>query len=409
MRRWLEERAHIEPSLLEGAGLDAAVAGRIAQFGGAEPAYVEALSRVPEEADRLLADIAVPETWFFRYPRSYDLLLGFLESLRASGEPALRMLSIGCATGQEPYGMAITALHAGWPADRVTVEALDRNSGFLRVATKGEYGASSIRTEAPAWAMPFLQRKGDMIVVAPPVRGLVRFTRADVSDPASLRGAGPFHVVFCRNLLIYLNSQARTSLLDSICAELAPDGLLFVGHAEQGLRGASPLRAVSASHAFALQPHQPGEGQETPPAPARRSPARSQHLHDRPTAPLAALTPAVQPHEPSPAHEESLDIARGLADTGRIEDSEAMIRAVIARRGPSAEACELLGMIRLSVNDDAGAKRLFEQSVYLDPSRAASLLQLAMISERSGDSRRAGAYWDRARRASAPQPGEGPR
>jgi cytochrome c-type biogenesis protein CcmH/NrfG len=62
---------------------------------------------------------------------------------------------------------------------------------------------------------------------------------------------------------------------------------------------------------------------------------------------------------------------------------------------------ELLGMIRMSANDTAGAKRLFEQAVYLEPTRSASLLQLALISERSGDARRAATYWDRARRAPA--------
>jgi chemotaxis protein methyltransferase WspC len=84
-------------------------------------------------------------------------------------------------------------------------------------------------------------------------------------------------------------------------------------------------------------------------------------------------------------------------------ESEAMVRSIIAQRGPSAGAFELLGLIRMAANDVPGAKRLFEQAVYLEPARTASLLQLAMIGERAGDPHRAAAYWERARRASATQ------
>jgi chemotaxis protein methyltransferase WspC len=406
VRRWLEEHALVEPSLLDNAGIDTVVAERIAAFGGSEPAYIEALARSPDEVDLLMAGIAVPETWLFRYRHSYDLLLEVLERRRASGQPMLRMLSIGCATGQEPYCMAMTALQAGWPAERVSVEGLDRNSGFLRTAAMGEYGPSSIRSDIPAWAVPFLQRHGEAIAIATPVRDLVRFTKADVTDPVSLRGAGPFHVIFCRNLLIYLNAHARSSLLDSICAELAPEGLLFVGHAEQVMRGRSPLRLVASPHAFALEKYESVSLPEAPPVSASRSPARPVPPQGRRAAPALPKPPAVLRPDPLPTSEDSLEVARGLADAGRMEDAEAMIRAVIARSGPSADANELLGMIRLSVNDTPGAKRLFEQVVYLDPARATSLLQLAIISERAGEKRRADAYWDRARRTSAAAPQE---
>jgi chemotaxis protein methyltransferase WspC len=96
-----------------------------------------------------------------------------------------------------------------------------------------------------------------------------------------------------------------------------------------------------------------------------------------------------------------LAAARDLADAGRMAESREMVRSIIARDGPSAVALELLGLVSIAADDVAGAKRLFEQAVYLEPQRAACLLQLAMISERAGDPQRASMYWDRARRASA--------
>lgn len=301
--------------------------------------------------------------------------------------------------------MAMTALEAGWTADRVHIEGLDRNAEFLRAAAVARYGTGSIRTEIPSWAVRFLRRSGDTFAVDPAVCAMVRFTRADVTDVAVMGGTGPWDVVFCRNLLIYLNAAARARLLESIVAQLAPGGLLFVGHAEQVMRGALPLRAVSSPHAFAL------ELVDEKTAVTHRPPAaRSAFTHTfappalsiaRPTPPPTSTpSPTARP-EPGPHPENSVEDARAMADAGHTREAEVMIRAIIARRGPSASAMELLGMIRMCQNDSGGARRLFEQAVYLEPARSASLLQLALISERAGESGRAASYWERARRASA--------
>jgi chemotaxis protein methyltransferase WspC len=401
VRRWLEEHTPIEPSLLDGAGIEMLIAERVTSLGGREQAYVTELGRSPEEVDRLLAAVAVPETWLFRYPRSYDLLLEFLQRRLASGATSLRMLSIGCATGQEPYCMAMTALHAGWPADRVHVEGVDRNQEFLRAAAIAKYGAASIRTEIPPWAVGFLHRSGDTVAIDPAVRALVRFRRADVTDRAALSGAGPFDVIFCRNLLIYLNAAAREGLLGSICDEIAPGGLLFVGHAEHFIHGKGPFRAVNAPHAFAMEAVGAEAGVSVrPPAVDRMAAVVSAPPPRAVVRATESPRPTVRIETEHPT-EGTIEDARALADSGRAEEAEAMIRGIIARGGPSAPAMELQGMIRMSVNDVDGAKRLFEQAVYMEPARSASLLQLAIISERSGAARRAASYWDRAQRGSA--------
>lgn len=399
VRDWLQEHTLIEPSLLEGPGLETLIAERIATFGGGEPAYVAELARSPDEIDRLIAGIAVPETWLFRYPRSYELLLGFLERRLAAGAASLRMLSIGCATGQEAYCLGMTALHAGWSAERVRIEGIDRNGEFLRTAEIAEYSATSVRAEIPDWGVRYLIRTGDRITIDPSVRGVVRFARGDITNPAVLRGTGPFDVVFCRNVMIYLNATARERLLDSICAELDLGALLFVGHAEQLLCGAMPLRPVNAPHSFALERCDGARAEAEPRATAGRRaglPTTPGPRKPELAAPAPSSPPGLGQGKPPEA---SLDDARDLADSGRVQEAESMIRAIIARRGPSATALELLGQIRLAVNDISGAKRFFEQAVYLDPHRSASLLQLALISERSGEAVRAATYWDRARRA----------
>jgi chemotaxis protein methyltransferase WspC len=403
VRQWLIDHTSLEPSLLEGAGFDSLVKERIASCGsGDETAYVTGLDQANDEIDRLTAGIAVPETWLFRYPRSYERLVEHLHRLHVSGSTSLRMVSLGCATGQEPYCMAMCAVHAGWPAERVRIEGIDRNCEFLRSAYSAQFGAASIRTEIPDWAMHFLRRTGEMIGIEPTIHSIVRFKQADVTDSTFTLDDASYDVVFCRNVLIYLNAAARVRLLKIICAAMKPDGLLFVGHAEHLIRCGELLRPVRSPHAFALErtPIESADSKKftmaTTPAPRRTASA--------PNGAIGRFEPATTPRvnspssPPPPKPEETLERALALADAGATDEVESMIRSIIARRGPSASAYELLGMIRMTENDINAAKRSFEQAVYLDPDRVTSLVQLAIISERLGDSRRAGVMWDRARR-----------
>ncbi len=402
VRRWLLEHTPLEPGLLQGAGFETLVAERASAAPGGESAYLGTLGSSPDEVDRLVAGIAVPETWLFRYPHSFALLVEFLERRLAAGATFLRMLSAGCATGQEPWCMAMAALRAGWPVERISVGGLDRNREFLRLAAAAEYGAASIRSEIPAWAMSFLQRSGQTIGIDPAVRSVVWFRQADIVEPAALLAAAPCDVIFCRNVLIYLNAVSRRTLLDSIAATLSAGGLLFTGHAEQVIASGPRLRPVPAPHAFVLERI---DGAAIEPA-AR---AMSGAARRRKVAAPAQARPSAAAHTAptEPAAEATLNDARDLAGAGRLQDGEAMIRSIIARDGPSAAALELLGMIRMAAEDVPGARRLFEQAVYLEPARSTSLLQLAMIFERSGDTQRAAMLWERARRAADAGTGEG--
>ena len=395
VRQWLLTHTPLEPSLLEGPGFRALVAERVASVAdGIESVYVNVLDQRPDEAERLIADISVPETWLFRYPNSFELLADVLRRRLANGSASLRMCSIGCAMGQEPYGMAITALHAGWSADRVRIDAFDRNPEALKVAGIGRYGTGSIRSEIPTWVAEHLEHDSGEVRIGAHIRGMVRFAQADVTSTSI---AGPFDVTFCRNVMIYLNSDARTHLVRAICETLVPGGVLFVGHAEQFLRTEPLLRPIASSHAFALQ--RIDAAALVPEAPARPALAMPRPFAAPPPPPPRAPIPT--PRNLPPQRVDSLDEARDLADAGRMRESEAMIRSIMTRRGPSAPALELLGIIRLAADDATEAKRLFEQAVYLEPARSASLLQLAMLSERANDLQRASTYWERARRAAA--------
>jgi chemotaxis protein methyltransferase WspC len=391
IRDWLARNTPLEPSLLEGAAFDALIAERVSVVTrGDFRAYLDALPGRPDEVDRLIAGVAVPETWLFRYPRSFDLLVEHLRARLATGAPTIRLCSIGCATGQEPFCMAIAALHAGWSRDRVTIEAIDRSPEALAIAADGRYTASSIRGEIPVWAAQYLSHAGDRICIDDNARACVRFSHGDA---ATWSASHPFDAIFCRNLMIYLSTPARANLLRAIRDALLPGGLLFVGHAEMSA-AIEGLRPVRSPHTFALE-RVDKHAQELKPIPHTRA-----SLGTVPSAAASLEVPTTPLTADSPLTAATLEDARALADAGKLRESEALLRSLTTQSPPSAVALELLGLIRMASNDSQAAQQCFERALYLEPARPASLLQLAVIFERAGNARQAAAYWDRARRAS---------
>jgi chemotaxis protein methyltransferase WspC len=403
VQRWLSDRMSLDATLMTGAGFESLIAERLTALGcGDEREYVGVLERSEEEAEHLAGSIAVPETWFFRYPLSFDLLVGHLERRLREGAGTLRMVSVGCASGEEAYGMAMAALHAGWAADRVKIDAFDRSQAALGRAKIAEYGSFSIRHEVPPWGIEYLRHEGGRISVDDGVRAMVGFRRADVLDPTVLGGVGAYEVVFCRNLLIYLEADARKRLLGSITDSLVEGGLLFVGHAEQMVAVSPRMKRIDSSHAFALERIAPAAA-GAPATVLKRVPevvrVPTRFASEVRITPAAVMRPAATVKVPERAAEATLEGAQDLADAGRIRESEEMIRTIIARKGPSAAALELLGTLRQALNDGAGAKALFEQALYLEPTRTTSLLQLALIHEGNGEKAKAERLWERVRRA----------
>lgn len=410
VQHWMTERMGLDAELLRGAGFSSFVKERMNSHAlSSEDEYVRFLESSEEETEILAGATAVPETWFFRYPRSFELLVERLQALLGSGAQTVRIISAGCATGEEPYTLAMAAAHAGWSPDRVTIEAIDRSGVVLERARAAEYGLFSLRHEIPAWSITYLHRETGKLVVNASVRSMVRFRRADALEPGAF-GSGGADFVFCRNVLIYLSSSARERLLRSIEDALTEGGTLFVGHAEQMLAVSPKMRRVEEPHAFALERvAAPSATTRTPNSGAVRAIAREAPPPATKTRAAVVTAPArgaIEVGATRKQPEPCLEDARSLADAGRIAESEAMVRTILARKGPSASALELLGTLRQAANDATGAKTLFEQALYLEPTRPTSLVQLAMIHEKIGDRAKAERMWERVRR-SQPEPNEG--
>lgn len=429
LARLLIDRAGLEPGLLAGRAFESLVHERVRLAAGGETdRYIELLRDSSEESERLILGIAVPETWLFRYPRSFELLLERLKGTSRSTphddapvwserpkEPPrrrrpIRLLSIGCANGAEAWSIAATCAHAGLGADEVLVRAVDRSRSVLALAERGELPASALRPDAPAWGAERFARRDGAVVVDPALLALVRFEHAEAQAVAAELVPRSCTAIFFRNVLIYLGAELRRHLLAALAEALADDGLLFLGHADHVAELPAQLRPTKAPHAFAFErratdaaPTTVRSNPRSPDASATNGPPRSTRAIPTIAPGSASTDPVGASHAPNPrapdASAATLADARRLADLGRLAEADDVAGALIDRAGVTAEAAELRGLIASARNDHDASQRWLEQAIYLQPDRATSLVQLALLCERGGDARRAAALRVRAARA----------
>jgi len=194
---------------------------------GLDALLVAAEKGEPTATQQLLCLLTTKFTGFFRHPRHFDLAAEHaLQAARQRGRASL--WSAGAATGEEPWSLAMALIEvfqneeppAGILATDVEVEALE-------YARRGEYGKVALEALDPARRERFFNETS----VTPAVRRLVEFRALNLAS-AAWPVKGPFDVIFCRNVLMYLGARHRYAALERIASLLAPDGLLLLDPTE---------------------------------------------------------------------------------------------------------------------------------------------------------------------------------
>ncbi len=234
----LRQRIGLDPGST-GPGLVARAArARMSALGMIETEvdrYHEILSRSDCEFQALVEEVVVPESWFFRDERPFELLArravsGWL--VDSSREP-LRVLSVPCAGGEEPYSIALALIDRGLPTSRFHVDGLDVSRIVLETARRGVYTANSFRSRDLSFRDRHFRLTPEGYVLAAEVKSVVDFHAGNLLDPTLFANRPQYDMIFCRNLLIYFDEPARKQAIASLDRLLSPRGLLFVGHAEQ--------------------------------------------------------------------------------------------------------------------------------------------------------------------------------
>jgi chemotaxis protein methyltransferase CheR len=190
--------------------------------------------------EALLAHLTIGETYFFRNGAQFDALREHIlpELLeRRDALRTLRLWSAGCATGEEPYSLAIL-LSELLPSDNswnASILATDINPVFLARAREASYGNWSFRETPDELRMRYWAEEQGRWRLRPDIRRMVSFMRlnlAEPSFPAITNGTSAMDIIVCRNVTIYFDEATTRQIAERFFTALTPGGWLIVGHAE---------------------------------------------------------------------------------------------------------------------------------------------------------------------------------
>ena len=387
-------------------------------------AYWHLLSTSSDEQQALIERLVVPETWFFRDRQAFAGLAKLAdEHLVREPSNTLRILSLPCSTGEEPYSISMALLDAGIGPERFAIDAFDISARAIAFAECAVYGRNSFRGDALEFRDRHFEAHGNDWRLREDVRRQVRFARANVFAPWPGVQAS-YHFVFCRNLFIYFDEPARERALALIDARLAAGGTLFVGPAEAGwiAQHAMVTAGLPLAFAFRRSTGKPARMAAVPPAQSTRAPRARENAHPAPASPRSIPTmhaPAPRPRrgtnatpaEPgrnapsrrSPAA--ALAHAQRLADSGDLDGAERLAHACVLEHGPVPDAFYLLGLIAGARGRNADARDFYRKALYLEPGHVEALTHLATLLDAAGDHAAAQHLIARAHRAHAKREG----
>jgi chemotaxis protein methyltransferase CheR len=210
-----------------------------------------------EAGQRLIRLITTKFTGFFRHPRQFEAA-AIAAFKAAQQQGCARLWSAGTATGEEAYSLAISLLEF-FKQDEppVTILATDVDQTALNFAAKGQYGARALEVLDPVRRTRFFTQAGQhKWVINPLPRRLVEFGVLNLASDVWSVG-GPFDVIFCRNVLMYLEECHRYSVLERMASLLAPDGVLILDPSEHPGRASHLFnRELDAIYSIGLKPGQ---------------------------------------------------------------------------------------------------------------------------------------------------------
>ena len=391
------------------------------QFGFTDTeAFIQWLVSSPltrEQIEILASHLTIAETYFWREPPIFDALqkhvLPELIRSREKGERRLRIWSAGCASGEEPYSIAIALSRLIPPGENwhVTILATDINPRILRKAKEGVYGPWSFRN-TPEWLKGgyFCRKEGRRLELLPEIKNMVTFAYLNLAEdiyPSPLNNTNAMDLIFCRNVLMYFTPERAGRIAQGLHRSLVDGGWLAVGASELSNQifpqfasihfpGAIAYRKVHQESrppsAFRLEelpcanplPRDWGRGKDEGGEKALEIVKPS--LRETGYAEAFECTALQDGQEAPPSIVSSI---RALADQGKLEEALAACEEAIAADKLDPELHYLRAIILQEQNREAEATISFKAALYLDPNLARAHFALGNLLLRRGNRRAA--------------------
>ncbi len=409
----LQERAGMDPELFGIQGIAHTVHNRVTVSGAKLPRdYVNRLTSDSAEFQELLDELLVPETWMFRDALAFSSVERYFDAWQSGRRGPIRILSVACSTGEEVYSLAISLREAGFDPSQFQILGTDLSRRSLELARSGELNSRSFREpddKIVAMRDWWCERVGQLWRVREDLHNGVEFRWGNLAQAEYLAGESPFHVIFCRNILIYFHTKARHMAVRHLNRLLSPDGILYSAPAEARIFSDAGFRSFDSECPFAFQC--PGAMADTlqPAAvvmrPQQKSPPSLNSVTDSPMPaakhefrPLTSSGPLGEArsntnepridintnHEDSPG-QSMLHAAQLATNNGRLEEADALCGRILSLDPSSTEAHYLRGVVFQAQGLFSEAQRSLEKALYLDPRHYQALVHMMLLSEQRGD------------------------
>jgi chemotaxis protein methyltransferase CheR len=373
-----------------GSALDHA----LARSGAADiDQLIRKLEQDPRLLDDILAEVTVTETYFFREPAQFEVLRReVVPELRRRlwGGGTLRVWSAGCASGEEPYSLAILLEQEGL-AGQASILGTDINRSALARAAEARYSTWSLRGK-PA-ASDCFERQGEHFLLYDRIRRRVAFKRLNLASdeyPSAATGVQEMDLILCRNVLIYFDRETIGQVARRLFATLRKGGWLVTGPSDPPLWDHAPLQAVMTAGGVFYRRDEACQPEPEPisfasanvPLPVSGN-TRGTEIPLLPTE-VRVGAAAAEREELRPDDsvvERGIHIARirVLADSGRAAEAQTLAEVAMESDPLCPELRYLHAVVLLELSQHAAAAESLRRAIYLDPSLAVAHFLLGNV------------------------------
>lgn len=389
--QWLHDKLGFSSEIIGSRAVEFAVRQRLDALSlDDSAAYYIVLTSQPDEWQKLVNLITIPETWFFRDEQPFSFLAGFGQKFYEESEygRVLRILSVPCSSGEEPYSIVMTLLEQGLTPETFSVQAIDVNTTVLSRARQGVYRETALRAIDEARRDRFFERQDEGYLIREQVRRLVRFKQGNILHLGN--ESSEYDIIFCRNLLIYLSDLKKQELLRNLEKILSPDGILILGHAELSQAVLTHFAPVGVPGSFAVRRRLPEDGR------GRHVQVRAGNL-DVLTTPTPPQKPMSRPpHNPEARDKrvpkiQNEEIERlvtrieKLADGGQLDEAAQSCIPFVDASVDDPELYYVCGLVYEAVGRQTQAIELLRRAVKLQPEHYRALILLAATLESQGE------------------------
>jgi len=391
--------------------------------GGDVEGYLQRLAAGPgaEELRQLAERLTIGETYFLRHPTQLETLVNEVLPTLLRQHATVRVLSAGSSSGEEAYSVALLARESNGRVDvsRLKLLGIDVNPRALFLARRAIYTPWALRAVSPALRQKWFQRQPEGFALSPKLRDQVVFEERNLTaDAPAFWAPESFHVILCRNVLLYFAPELVRQIIARMAQSLVPGGYLFLGPSET-LRGISDdfelLRHGDAFYyrlrsgpAPAATPLAATSQPSTPvplPSPTRSAASALTRPPSTPAAPAAPTLPAGleevlrllerERYGEAESRLESLpEASQPLGrlmeavlhlHAGRLREAEKRARELVMQGVERASANYLLGLCGEQSGDEAAARTRYAEAVRADPTFALAHLRAGTLARRAGD------------------------